>query len=723
MATKKKRGPRHATATPRSNRNPRKTPTADATSGAGSREGELKRYGRLYGSLHLAIAFTESINPTATKDPKRSRAWKNAQPLSGARAGAELLGKRGKRGNPVANLRASGLIGVESDTSEGLDQIQGLDLPETVTVQSSEDYKRHFWFRPPNGDCEYCAFRFEKDKVKADRERYFLVPPGRHPSGVDYKFLSPPGKNGDGVATLSQDQYDELVRLAKGRPEGDQDQDSEALDVEAILEGASKGERDESAYKFACSMRARHFKKGEALALMEAAHAAMEQPAGDEFPLEAALEKVHRAWRDYAPGTGSDTLIPRERPNELRAEAFHGITGEFVRLVDPFTEASMAPVLVQFLAQAGNAMGSRPAMKVGGDRHGTNLYVAIVGDTGRSRNGTSYRKAGWPIVLADSSWDERKRSGVSTGEGLLQMLQHDQMESIDSASGSGLTAKSLGRRIQIYQPEFALVLRKMRRAESILSSILRDLWDRGKGGNWTVKNPIHVEGAHLSLITHITELELSEELLTLDMANGFGNRFLWICAERSKLLPFAFEEDLPDEALEPIVKQLRAVLDFARNKAPEAYKMRADVRAAWPEIYERLEEPDPSLLGSMKSRSSPIVFRLAVIYAVLDRSDVIRMEHLQAALAVWDYAERSAGYLFGASTGNQAADSILRFAKEHPAGITKSEIYTTLFSSNKKAEEIDRSLSLLVDRGLLRKLAKTETVGRGRPAQVWQAID
>jgi hypothetical protein len=92
----------------------------------------------------------------------------------------------------------------------------------------------------------------------------------------------------------------------------------------------------------------------------------------------------------------------------------------------------MAPVLVQFLAQVGNAMGRRPAWRVGGDRHGTNLYVAIVGDTGRSRKGTSYRKAGWPIVLADPTWDERKRSGVSSGEGLLQMLQHEQMEVADT---------------------------------------------------------------------------------------------------------------------------------------------------------------------------------------------------------------------------------------------------------------------------------------------------
>jgi Bifunctional DNA primase/polymerase, N-terminal len=300
--------------------------TPERTSSGGSREAKLKRYGRLYGELRLAIAFTESIKQSDTKDPKRSRAWKVAEPLSSANAGAELLGKRGKRGNPVVNLRASGLVGIESDTPDDLRRIQELGLPETVTVQSSEDYRRHFWYRPP-GESEYCAFRFEKDKIKADRERYFLVPPARHPSGANYTFIQPPGKSGSEIATLSQDQYDALVELAKGRPQDDHDQDPEPLDVNAILAGASKGERDESAYKYACSMRARNFQRGEALALMEAAHAAMEQPAGDEYRLEAALEKVHRAWREFPPGTGSQRLVSYERPAELRAEAFHGIAG------------------------------------------------------------------------------------------------------------------------------------------------------------------------------------------------------------------------------------------------------------------------------------------------------------------------------------------------------------------------------------------------------------
>ncbi len=432
---------------------------------------------------------------------------------------------------------------------------------------------------------------------------------------------------------------------------------------------------------------------------------------------------------DYVLETMENALVKRERsngppinaskrPEELHENAMHGVAGEYVRMVEPYTEAGNPAMLIQFLTQIGNAMGRRPAFKVGGDRHGTNMYAAVVGDTGRGRKGTSYRKAGWPVVLADPQWDERKRSGVSTGEGLLKLFQREEFPDVEQTDTS-LKVGAEDRRILLYQPEFATVLRKMRRSEAILSSILRELWDSGKAGNWTLANPIHVEGAHLSVITHITELELSQELLTLDMANGFANRFLWVCSQRSKLLPFAFENDLPQEELDPIVDRLKDVLTFARREAPESYRFTPEARSNWPEIYTRLEEPDPSLLGMVTSRSTPIVLRLAVIYAVLDKATSIGMEHLNAALAVWEFSLQSASYLFGSSVGNPVADKIYKFLLLHSAGVTRKEISTQALSGNVTKDHLDAAFQLLIDRKLIRKLDPPKKPGR--PAEVWQA--
>ena len=53
------------------------------------------------------------------------------------------------------------------------------------------------------------------------------------------------------------------------------------------------------------------------------------------------------------------------------------------------------------------------------------------------------------------------------------------------------------------------------------------------------------------------------------------------------------------------------------------------------------------------------MLRLSLIYALMDCSNVIRVEHLQAATAVWDYCDASVRYVFGTKTGNQYADRII----------------------------------------------------------------
>ena len=43
---------------------------------------------------------------------------------------------------------------------------------------------------------------------------------------------------------------------------------------------------------------------------------------------------------------------------------------------------------------------------------------------------------------------------------------------------------------------------------------------------------------HISIIGHITADELNRYWTQTETANGSGNRFLWLSAKRSKLLPF-----------------------------------------------------------------------------------------------------------------------------------------------------------------------------------------
>ncbi len=65
------------------------------------------------------------------------------------------------------------------------------------------------------------------------------------------------------------------------------------------------------------------------------------------------------------------------------------------------------------------------------------------------------------------------------------------------------------------------------------------------------------------------------------------------------------------------------------------------------------------MLGAVTARAEAIVMRLAVVYAVLDGRTHIGVEHLRAALAVWQYCEDSARYVFGDALGDPVADELL----------------------------------------------------------------
>lgn len=271
--------------------------TAAGNEPAAVRDALLERYGHVYGELGLAIAFTRSISG---EDAKRCGAgWDKTDPLPDGPFGAALLKGRGAKHNPAVVLRRSSLVGIECDTPEGLEQILALDLPATVTVQSSAPHKLHFWFRPPNGSASYAAFRLERAGVCADKGRYLLCPPALHPSGAVYAFLREPPETE--IATLPQSRYDELVRLATENRQQLRSQLSGNPDAKI-----SEGQRRETIFRFACSQRAYGVPPD---ALLEAAKALNRDRCAPPLADDQVAHQVHGALQ-YEPATTLQFSIP-----------------------------------------------------------------------------------------------------------------------------------------------------------------------------------------------------------------------------------------------------------------------------------------------------------------------------------------------------------------------------------------------------------------------------
>ena len=81
-----------------------------------------------------------------------------------------------------------------------------------------------------------------------------------------------------------------------------------------------------------------------------------------------------------------------------------------------------------------------------------------------------------------------------------------------------------------------------------------------------------------------------------------------------------------------------------------------EARTLWHEVYGPLSEGRPGLAGALLGRAEAHVLRLALLYALLDHSRFIEAPHLMAALALWDYCERSVYYIFGDNLGDPVAD-------------------------------------------------------------------
>ena len=108
-------------------------------------------------------------------------------------------------------------------------------------------------------------------------------------------------------------------------------------------------------------------------------------------------------------------------------------------------------------------------------------------------------------------------------------------------------------------------------------------------------------------------------------------------------------------------------------------------------VYPKLSEGKPGLLGAITARAEAQVLRLSKLYALLDCSNMVEVDHLSAALALWAYCERSAGWVFESGTGNKNADRILAALKAAgKKGLTKWQITANVFNRNVPKLELMR---------------------------------
>ena len=106
----------------------------------------------------------------------------------------------------------------------------------------------------------------------------------------------------------------------------------------------------------------------------------------------------------------------------------------------------------------------------------------------------------------------------------------------------------------------------------------------------------------------------------------------------------------------------------------------------WANVYPELSEGKAGAYGAATSRAEAHVLRLSMIYALLDRSAVIRVDHLLAALALWDYSAASARWIFGTRSVEGDAEKLLNALRASEDGLDRTAIIADVFGRHKPKE-------------------------------------
>jgi hypothetical protein len=412
----------------------------------------------------------------------------------------------------------------------------------------------------------------------------------------------------------------------------------------------------------------------------------------DAAQVLAPLDAGERITAHARRATRTGAQAPGQRPPfPLPDEAmYHGLPGQIVNDIDPYTEACRPAVLVSLPSGCGAMIGRGPHVVAGLAKHPASIWGLLIGGTSLGAKGTADHAARMFLRAAGPDFMRTNTLGaLSSGEGLIHRVR-DASEATDK-DGAAVDAGVADKRLYVVVPEFRQVIAQTKRDSSILSTVLRDAWDSrevplsvpNRGDN-----AYHATGAHIVMMAHVTPGEFRRKFDPSDADGGTLNRFLLIASRSSKDLPR--ETDFPTDQLHAHGRALAQVITAARDLGDKRIYRTEDAEQLWIDHYTALKNPtgaeseeEEGIVSAVTTRARPHVLRLALTYALLDGRAIIDAPHLTAALALWDYALASARWLFNDYGVNPELAKLRAFiTAAGEQGVTRDEITSVCFAKH-----------------------------------------
>jgi len=406
-----------------------------------------------------------------------------------------------------------------------------------------------------------------------------------------------------------------------------------------------------------------------------------------------------------ATATDPDEVDGHRNAPKPSPDCLYGLIGDVAMAGSEATEANPYAIAANIIAFMGCAVGRGAFMPVGNTWHHPRQYMMHVGRSARGRKGDAVaiiRRIERALKdLNPHAVPQVHNGGLSSREGLVFLIHDGYKE------GKNEVDPIHDKRLLVIESEFANVLHQSKREGNTLSAALRDCWDGMPLKPATKSNRLSATDPHLGMICAVTPSELLSLMASRELTNGFANRFMIFWAERTKMV--AFPKATPQEVVNELARRVLEVLEFCRaerwaEKDHMRVELSPDARKQYEQLY-RGELNDTSAgerITALIERRAPMLLRLAMLFALCDKTTTVQVQHVQAALAWVRYSVESVKFIFASAADelevartNDAAQKIQDYLAAHGSA-TRSELSKGCFQGHMSKSRIDAALDELL---------------------------
>jgi hypothetical protein len=396
-------------------------------------------------------------------------------------------------------------------------------------------------------------------------------------------------------------------------------------------------------------------------------------------------------------------------------DAYYGPLGEIAKRYRDHIPINLLPFHSMLVTAAGSLVGRRVAHSYFKDKHFCILFNAIVGETGCGK-GTSLNIVRSVIEEIDPTAVDREGVDAASGPGVIDLVRDasKRIEGKRVIEDEGVTDK----RALIVLEEMEVLFTSIRRKGSTLEKVLNLAYD-GRTLQTAARAKQKATNPHISFIGQITPDPFREIVSSgHGRSNGFFNRFLTVCATKKKKRARSHGADLPDVSdLVEVIRCRLAELGDPLATTPKEIRWHESSHKAWEDFVAAMEADHPFLngLGGMSARLISNTVRVAMLLAVIDGSDFIMPQHLNAAKSFCLQCIDSSREFFTKNGGPKTqsvrlGDRILAGVGDEPVTIT--QIHEVLHKKGYDAETLRAALAALVSSGQLVIGTKDSVTGR-----------